>query len=578
MKKLLSMLLALTLVCTAMAGTFTFAAAEEKGTATAWLLYFASNHEKDSANFPWWPQHQRVDQPASETGVEYTNAEITGPGKYTVGLKFNWQKAEGAIQFNLILNDAEKLFPGYYVDVTEIRVNGTAIDKKENYYGTYHDDTNAGMVPLYNSYWDPFFTPDAQGPQGYRSFDGTPEDATHMVINPDDIVAGDTIEVDFIFAKEAGAAPEEVGAMPYVVPNVEPAAAKPAPDKQTTAWLYYVPAGWWPCNESASGNDNVVATNATVTGDGHYTVSLTYQHAWTTTDGAQKLQIVVEDGNTLFPDMYLNVTDVRVDGVSIDCGAVGYGSVGYDAVSTDSTTIYATADDTYSVLFDQWMVDNNSVPWGHETWDGTDLQPSGMNGADIPYGGRTIEVDFFMSSQQNVVPSEEEEVREVWYNSNTVGVAGLSLKDLGIADDWHNIVPVDLTQTGWQRFTLVGADAHEIGDVYVCVNNGVVTMQFEYVRGEVYEHSQCVKWFTSLDDITAAELASIEGGLTGADPVSIADDLGGAEVAYLSINNKVTFRSPVDRYGNNLPRYWRNAPVWVAYREQLKTMLPADAE
>jgi len=60
--------------------------------------------------------------------------------------------------------------------------------------------------------------------------------------------------------------------------------------------------------------------------------------------------------------------------------------------------------------------------------------------------------------------------------------------------------------------------------------------------------------------------------------VNVETDLGGADVAYLSINNKVTWRSPVDKYGNNLPRYWRNAPVWVAYREQLKTMLPADAE
>ncbi|MGN0793660.1 MAG: hypothetical protein ACI4MG_04200 [Aristaeellaceae bacterium] len=573
MKKLLSMLLAIAMLATMALGVVTTASAEEteKATSTAWLLYFASNHEKDSANFPWWPQHQRVDQPASETGVEATNAEVTGPGKYTVGLKFNWQKAEGAIQFNLILDDAEKLFPGYYVDITDIRVNGVSIEKKENMYGVYHDDPDSGMVSIYNSYWDPAFTPGATGPSGHRAFDGTVEDASYLIINPDDIVAGDTIEVDFIFAREAGAAPEEVGDMPYVVPNVEPAPAEEAPEKQTTAWLYYVPATWWPANDSAAGNDNVATSNATITGDGHYTVSLTYQHSWTSTNGAQKLQIVVEDGNTLFPDMYLNVTDVRVDGVSIACGAVGYGSVGYDAG-------YATADDTYSILFDQWMVDNNSVPWGHETWDGSDTKPSAMNGADIPSGGRTLEVDFFLSSQQNVVPPTEPVPEYVYYPRNTVGVAGLSLKDLGIADDWHNIVPVDLTTTGWQRFTLVGADAHEIGDVYVCVNNGVVTMQFEYVKGEVYEHSQCVKWFTSLDQITAEELASIEGGLTGADPVSIEKDLGGASVAYLSINNKVTFRSPVDRYGNLLPRYWRNAPVWVAYREQLMSMIPADAE
>ena len=161
------------------------------------------------------------------------------------------------------------------------------------------------------------------------------------------------------------------------------------------------------------------------------------------------------------------------------------------------------------------------------------------------------------------------------------GLAGLSLKDLGIADDWHNIVPVDLTKTGWQVFTLVGADAHVIGNAFVAVNNGAVSVSFKYAGGPtamIVPHSECIKWFTDLNAITAQELASTEGGLTSADAVNVQTDLGGAEVAYLSINNKVSFRSPIDAEGNNLPRYFRNTPNWVAYREQLKTMLPADAE
>ena len=94
----------------------------------------------------------------------------------------------------------------------------------------------------------------------------------------------------------------------------------------------------------------------------------------------------------------------------------------------------------------------------------------------------------------------------------------------------------------------------------------------------IIEHSECIKWFTDLNAITAEALASTEGGLTSADAVNVQNDLGGASVAYLSINNKVSFRSPIDADGNNLPRYWRNAPVWVAYREQLLSMLPGAAE
>ena len=114
--KRLSRLAALLLTLAMLLSLVSIAHAEEKQSATAWLLYFASNHETDSSKFPWWPQHKSADQPSSETGVEATNAEVTGPGMYTVGLKFNWQKAEGAIQFNLVLDNAESLFPGYYVN------------------------------------------------------------------------------------------------------------------------------------------------------------------------------------------------------------------------------------------------------------------------------------------------------------------------------------------------------------------------------------------------------------------------------------------------------------------------------
>lgn len=211
--KRLSHLAALLLTLAMLLSLVSIAHAEEKQSATAWLLYFASNHETDSSKFPWWPQHKSADQPSSETGVEATNAEVTGPGMYTVGLKFNWQKAEGAIQFNLLLDNAESLFPGYYVKITDIRVNGKSIDHKPNLYGTFHDDPNAGFAPIYNNYWDKNFSPDSTGPDGLRAFDSADE-ATYEIINPDDIVAGDTIEVDFIVAANAGEMPEDIGEKP----------------------------------------------------------------------------------------------------------------------------------------------------------------------------------------------------------------------------------------------------------------------------------------------------------------------------------------------------------------------------
>ena len=341
--------------------------------------------------------------------------------------------------------------------------------------------------------------------------------------------------------------------------------------EDATAWLLYTPITGWPENISPDGNDNIATKNATVTGEGTYSISLTYLHPWTSTEGAQRLYIVVDNGQALFSGMYMNVTDVRVDGVSIPVGSIGYGPAGYDNGIMDEN-------DSYAVLYDQVFVNDNLAAANHVTWDGSDLKSSVIDQEDIPYGGITLEVDFFLSSIQNELPGSRPEVSYVWFSNNTAGVAGLSLKDLGIADDWHNVVPVDLTVEGVWSFPMVAADAHQIGVVYVTVTGGQAVVECEYYAGEIYEKSQCVKWFTSLDQLTAGDLASTEGGLSCGEAVSISDDLGGAGVAYLSINNKVTFRSPVDNLGNSLPRYFRNKPEWKAYREQLMTMLPADAE
>ncbi|MBQ2953030.1 MAG: hypothetical protein IJE07_05680 [Clostridia bacterium] len=348
-------------------------------------------------------------------------------------------------------------------------------------------------------------------------------------------------------------------------------AVMPALAETGTAWLLYTPITGWPENTSPDGNGNIATTNATITGEGYYTVAITYLHPWTSTEGAQRLHIIIDNGEALFPGMYMNVTDVRVDGVSIPVGSIAYGPAGYDNGIVDEN-------DSYAVLYDQVFVNENVAPAGHVTWDGSDVKASVIDQADILYGGQLLEVDFFLSLMQNELPGSKQEVRAVWYNRNTAGVAGLSLKDLGVADDWHNVVPVDLTVEGVYAYPMVAADAHQIGTAYVTVVGGMVQVDCVYLPGEVYEKSQCIKWFTSLDQLTAGDLASTEGGLGCGVAVSIADDLGGADVAYLSINNKVNFRSPIDNDGNELPRYFRNAPTWVAYREQLLSMLPGAAE
>ncbi len=564
MKKILTKLVAILAVLTMLFSMTAVADTAASEPVTAWLLYFADPG--------WWPQHQRMDQPSSETGVEATNAQITGPGNYTVGLKFNWQTAEKAMQFNLVLDNAEKIMPGLYVDVTEVRVNGTPITLGDNVYGTFHDDPESGFAPLYNTYWDPTH-PDGAGSTGpdpatIRAFDGTIDTETHQVINPAEIVAGSTIEVDFTVANVAGQLPEDIGAKPSVYNALTSIPSVDIPDNATTAHLYYQAGGWWPTAiPSQQGNFNEV----TLTGEGHYTASAWFvdQGGWTPSgNGAMKLMLVVDSpaGSTV-DGMYIGVSDIRVNGNSINFGNLAYGPTGYDP--GDGTF---GADDSYAILYDQWMIENEpgKTPWGHETWDGSTGTTAVINPDDLKNVGK-IDVDFFVTATQNDQPAKKDNY--TWFGKNTCGVAGVSLSDLGLENDWHNIVPVDLTKTAWYTYTLVGADAHIVGTAYVAVNNGNVSVSFEYAKGLLWEDSQCIKWFTDLNQITAAELTSIEGGLTDADVVNVATDLGGATMAYLSINNKITWRQPLKNNGQCLPRYWRNMQNWVDYRADLIDMI-----
>lgn len=149
----------------------------------------------------------------------------------------------------------------------------------------------------------------------------------------------------------------------------------------------------------------------------------------------------------------------------------------------------------------------------HKDWNGnvTD-NVSAINPDDIK-NGMTIDVDFFITSIAGKEPAKDTSSDPIWFPNNTASLAGLTLKDLGIVDDWHAIVPVDLSKTGWQTFPLLAANFKQVGTAYVAVNNGSVTVTCEYNGFYVFEKSQCIKWFTSLDQITKAELTDVSNGL-----------------------------------------------------------------
>lgn len=161
-----------------------------------------------------------------------------------------------------------------------------------------------------------------------------------------------------------------------------------------------------------------------------------------------------------------------------------------------------------------------------------------------------------------------------WYAKNSVCVAGLSLRDdLKISDKWYNVAPIDLTQEGTQTLYLVAGNRHHIGKAYVTVADGNVVVDYKLHGGHGYIKDECVKWFTSVDEITAEFIENPTSELKFGEPVSIEEDLGGAETGILFIRNVATYRQPYTNAGAELSRYWRNRDRWIESREAMMALL-----
>lgn len=178
------------------------------------------------------------------------------------------------------------------------------------------------------------------------------------------------------------------------------------------------------------------------------------------------------------------------------------------------------------------------------------------------------------------IDEDAEKAEVTHYPNNTICVAGLTLKeaDASLPEKWYNVLPIDLTKDGRSVYQLMISNIFLIGEVYVDVWGDEVTVGVSLLEhGAVRPLSWYGRWFTRLGDITTASIESSEGGFTFGEPVSIADDLGGADTALLFIRSKASYYQPF-RDGTTLTRYWRNLDEWKEFRESLQELMPRVAK
>lgn len=166
--------------------------------------------------------------------------------------------------------------------------------------------------------------------------------------------------------------------------------------------------------------------------------------------------------------------------------------------------------------------------------------------------------------------------KKTWYPNNTINLAGLSLQETSdqLPSKWYNVIPVDLTRQGRQTYLLTISDARYIGECYVDIWGDEVTVDYCLIEHAAIEPLERYgRWFTSLSQVTATSIESKENGFAFGAPLSISEDLDGADVALLFIRSKATYYLPFPD-GSELTRYWRNAPEWKEFRASLQELVP----
>ncbi len=575
MKKIMPrILLAVLALVLAMGLTSVYAEGEEAAVSTTAYIFW---QDQD-----WWPA-------ASGAADDYwtpTPAVVTGEGWYTVKVDAHmpdWfysggNSNIGAQKLAVVIADGNDLFPGLYMQITKVIVDGVAYPCGDVTYGQtgYENTADDGTVfwdanDTYALLYDQWMI-DNQGSIGNGGTWNSAAQAQNFAAFDVSVLKNpSTIEIEFFLSDTQDEEPEGGPALrvlkegPKVHGEVKKLSA--ASNIQLDAWMFFADGAWWPqrMTQDQTGN-GVNYTDAVVTGQGSYTVGLDFASSGWHGNGANGISsssIIIDNGEAQLPGAFVQITDIRVDGQSVAFN---------NNLTAPWTWDAADQNDTAIPLYINWMNDKDHNTWNRRDW-AEDATCAVLDPSLINKTGK-IEVDFIVTSEagkQPEVPVLKYDYK--WYPDNTMGVAGYSLRDLGVTDKWYNVVPVDMTQDGIYKIPMVASNMHIIGNAIVTVSGGNVTVDYETQHasaGNLVVSAECVKWFDEIADVTAEFCADPQSELAFGETVSAAE-LG--NVGYLFICNRVTYSQPVTNNGVYLARYIASDNVWEAYRANLDAMV-----
>ncbi len=293
---------------------------------------------------------------ANQYWGDFTKDEmVTGEGEYTVKLELPTvdevpQTFDGIAFLAIGIKDAEKIFPGYTIELKSIKVNGQKYDVTGKGY-TSSDDGAETRMNLYNE-WVSAVPADA------RSFDGNIDEVSPTIVSKE-LTGVNKIEVTYAFAPDASTKEPEIDTFDYEGALKQSYNAyimfQTAPNYSfRNAWFeanygmnaegdYFSHITGWDADSNAlnlGGKFNDVA----ITGDGTYKVSMDIADGETgiaNQEGYNFLGFSTNIPYKLIEKGYVEITDVKT---SFDGGAsreFTYVSSERDATTkTDYAVIY----------------------------------------------------------------------------------------------------------------------------------------------------------------------------------------------------------------------------------------------
>ncbi len=297
-----------------------------------------------------------------------------------------------------------------------------------------------------------------------------------------------------------------------------PSRAASLEGRATEARLVYANADWSAQYWGGAPEGGVVANNATVTGEGTYTVGLDFTGTATGSSlGIAFAAVQIENGLGLFPGAIITVDEVKVNGAAIAYGK-GYSS------SDDGKELRSN-------IFNEWV---SELPADAKRADGdlTDATPTPVSAADFA-DVKTVEVTFTLSNcDAHAYIAFADPNWAVQYWGEATPQEGVTVTDAYVTGNGQYKVGLDFaTPVDGTAFTGLMVDNFE-----VLAPGATLTIDSVEINGAAVEVG---KFYTSSDDgvqtrvnlynewvsEVPADARRADGDLADATPTPVSKDL-----------------------------------------------------